>query len=85
MTVESFAAHRATKTQDNRGLTLDDLVQIVRDDPDHQDATGYIIIPVRVRAEDRALDVGASFRSNISRAELTHALSMTLHRTMEMS
>lgn len=80
--VESLAPKRALVKNDNRGLTLDDLVQIVKNDPDHQGATGYIIIPV-LQEENTTMTVGASFRSNLNHPELAYALQVTLARLID--
>lgn len=80
--IVNLTAKRALASDNNRNLSLDDLVQIVKDDPDAEGATGYIIIPVK-RDENGHFAVGASYRSNMHVTELVYALTKTLRAASE--
>ena len=74
-------AHRAIVKNDNRNLTLDDLVSLVKEDEDAKNANGYIIIPVRLE-EGGAVSGVMSFWANLNKAQGYFAMSIVSNSTL---
>ena len=74
-------AHRAITKNDNRNLSLDDLVTLIKQDEDAKTANGYIVIPVRLE-EDGSVSGVMSFWANLNKAQGYFAMNIVSNSTL---
>jgi hypothetical protein len=78
--VTNLVARRAVDKNDNRQLTFDDLVDIVKNDEDGKAADAYMIISIKKNPGDDGIATFCCFQSKMNRTESTAVLAMALAR-----
>ena len=84
--VENLNARRALQTNDNRKLSFEELVDIVRNDPDAKLANKFMIVAIEAYPDDKGggiknLDY---YMANMSRTEIIAASAIVQHRSMQL-
>ena len=74
-------AHRAITKNDNRNLSLDDLVTLIKQDEDAKTANGYIVVPVRLD-EDGSVSGVMSFWANLNKSQGYFAMGIVSNSTL---
>lgn len=80
--IVNLKARRAVATHNNKGLSLDDLVQIVKDDKEvYDEANAYMLIPV-VLSEEGFVTGCVAFYGNISKMQAHYVLDVIRQRQL---
>lgn len=80
--VVDFKAATAVKTNDNKGLLLDQLFEIIKKDDVYKEATSWVIVPARISEDGACVDVGPTFQANINRPQVVMLLNLAVQRTL---
>jgi hypothetical protein len=80
--IENLNARRALQTNDNRKLSLDELVDILKNDPEAADATKFVIVAIEPYPDGGIKSLNY-YMANMSRTEIIAASAIVHHRSMQ--
>ena len=80
--VENLNTHRALQINDNRKLSLDELVDILKNDPEAAAATKFMIVAIEPYT-DGGVKTLTYYMANMSRTEIIAASAIVHQRSMQ--
>lgn len=80
--VVDFKLVRADKTNNNKDLSFEQLVEIIKKDETFAEATSWIVIPGRISDDAATIDLGPVFKANINQPQAVMLLNLANQRLL---